>query len=154
MAIWTGALLAEEGLAEPAALTRRVLGQIHAEGFERTMDAWLRRLEPRLAADDAFSRERGRQFTAAAGRFDATGRREVAEFIAFMERHTMRDTDTAAVLRVMTEPEIVIDFKPAHTVVQLVQKLGNCQRNFLAEARSRWRLSAAAFLRSARILAK
>ncbi len=48
-------------------------------------------------------------------------------------------------LRAMTEPQIVIDFKPAHTVEQLVKKLGNCPRNFLAEARSRWRLSDAAF---------
>jgi uncharacterized flavoprotein (TIGR03862 family) len=48
-------------------------------------------------------------------------------------------------LRAMLEPEIVIDFKPAHTVEQLVKKLGNCPRNFLAEAHSRWRLSDAAF---------
>jgi len=48
-------------------------------------------------------------------------------------------------LRAMPDPEIVIDFKPAHTVEQLVRKLGNCPRNFLAEARSRWKLSNAAF---------
>ena len=50
-----------------------------------------------------------------------------------------------AALRAMTDPEISIDFKPAHTVEQLAKKLGNCPRNFLAEARSRWRLSDAAF---------
>jgi uncharacterized flavoprotein (TIGR03862 family) len=49
------------------------------------------------------------------------------------------------VLRAMPEPAIVIDFKPGHTVEQLVKKLGNCRRNFLAEARSRWRLSNAVF---------
>ena len=48
-------------------------------------------------------------------------------------------------LRAMTEPELAIDFKPAHSVDQLVKKLGNCPRNFLTEARSRWRLSDAAF---------
>ena len=48
-------------------------------------------------------------------------------------------------LRAMPEPEIIIDFKPAHTEEQLVKKLGNCPRNFLAEARSRWKLSDAAF---------
>ncbi len=48
-------------------------------------------------------------------------------------------------LRALLEPEVVIDFKPAHTVEQLVKKLGNCQRNFLAEARARWKLSDAAF---------
>jgi uncharacterized flavoprotein (TIGR03862 family) len=47
-------------------------------------------------------------------------------------------------LRAMAEPELVIDFKPAHTVAELVRKLGNCPRNFLAEARSRWKLSEAA----------
>ncbi len=48
-------------------------------------------------------------------------------------------------LRAQPEPEIVIDFKPAHTAEQLVKKLGNCPRNFLGEARSRWKLSDAAF---------
>ena len=48
-------------------------------------------------------------------------------------------------LRSMPKPEIVIDFKPAHTIEQLVKKLGNCPRNFLAEARSRWRLCDATF---------
>jgi ATP-dependent helicase/nuclease subunit A len=97
-----GALLLAKGRAEPSALTDDVLGQIHAEGFERTMDTWWSRLEPLLAADDTFSRERARQFTAAAGLFDATGSRDVAEFISFMERHTVRESDTAAVVRVMT----------------------------------------------------
>ena len=49
------------------------------------------------------------------------------------------------VLRAMVKPEIVIDLKPSFTVEQLVAKLGTCHRNFLAEARSRWRLSDAAF---------
>lgn len=49
-----------------------------------------------------------------------------------------------AVLRAMPEPEIVIDFKPAHTVDQLVRKLGLCRKNFLAEGRSRWKLGEAA----------
>ncbi|HEX2852089.1 MAG TPA: UvrD-helicase domain-containing protein [Opitutaceae bacterium] len=97
-----GDLLVAEGLAEPERLTRRLLGQIHAEGFERTMDFWLRRLEPRLAADDAFSRARGRQFIAAAGLFDATASRGIAEFIQFMESYTVRDAEAAAVVRVMT----------------------------------------------------
>ena len=48
-------------------------------------------------------------------------------------------------LRAMTEPELIVDFKPAHTVAQLVQKLGTARGNFLAEARSRWRLSDATF---------
>lgn len=48
-------------------------------------------------------------------------------------------------LRAMAKPQITIDFKPAHSAEQLIRKLGLCHRNFLAEARSRWRLSDAAF---------
>ena len=97
-----GELLAAEGWTDPEALTREVLDQIHAEGFEGTSNAWLRRLEPLLAPEDAFSRLRARQFSSAAAAFDATGSREVAEFLDFMDRFTVRDADTAAVVRVMT----------------------------------------------------
>lgn len=62
----------------------------------------MRRLEPALAPDDAFSRERGRQLAEAGRLFDDSGGREVAEFVQFVERHTVRDADTAAVVRVMT----------------------------------------------------
>ena len=48
-------------------------------------------------------------------------------------------------LRAMATPEIVIDLKPSFTAAQLVAKLGPARRNFLAEARSRWRLGDAAF---------
>lgn len=95
-------VLAAEGVRSPEALTARVLAQIHATGFERTVDFWLRRLEKQLAADDAFSRERGRQFLAGAALFDATGSRDVAEFIAFMERHAVRGAEMSGVVRVMT----------------------------------------------------
>ncbi len=97
-----GALLEADGLAVPEALTRRVLGEIHAEGFERALGGWVRRLLAAVADDDAFTRERARQFLAAARRFDATGSRDVAEFVAFMERHTVRESEAAAVVRVMT----------------------------------------------------
>ncbi|MSU48522.1 MAG: DNA helicase UvrD [Opitutus sp.] len=96
------AVLDAEGVTPPEQLTARLLAQIHGEGFERTMEFWLRRLEARLAPDDAFSRERGRQFVAAAALFDATGSRDVAEFGAFMERHAVRGTEVAGVVRVMT----------------------------------------------------
>lgn len=49
------------------------------------------------------------------------------------------------VLGRMERPEIVLDLKPTHSVEQLIRKLGNIHRNFLQEARSRWRLSDAAF---------
>jgi ATP-dependent exoDNAse (exonuclease V) beta subunit len=97
-----GTVLAAEGLTDPDALSLRMLGELHADGFEHTIEIWLRRLEPHLAPDDAFSRERGAQFAAAARRFDESGSRDVMEFIRFMERHTEREAESASAVRVMT----------------------------------------------------
>ena len=97
-----GGVLDAEGLADPDELTRHLLGGLHTEGFERTVEAWLRRLDSLLASDDMFSRERGAQFAAAARRFDAAGSRDVDEFIRFMEGYTEREAESAAVVRVMT----------------------------------------------------
>ncbi len=44
------------------------------------------------------------------------------------------------ILRAMEEPGISIDFKPSFSVEQLVAKMGPIKRNFLSEARQRWRL--------------
>ena len=95
------ALLAAEKIEGPDALTRRVLTELHADGFATTIERWLRRLGPAIAGD-AFSLERGRLLVAAAAEFDESGSRDVAEFLAFAERFTVRDVDTAGVVRVMT----------------------------------------------------
>ena len=97
-----GAALAAAGLATPDLLTRRVLGELHAVGFAGTLELWLRTLEPALAADDEFSRTRGRQLVELAREFDEGGRRDVAEFLAWAEAHTVRDADAAGTVRVMT----------------------------------------------------
>lgn len=97
-----GARLEADGICSPSALTRRLLRDLQEHGFERTLSGWLRRLEPDLAPDDRFSRERARQWVAAARRFDEDGGRSVAEFIAFMRHYTVRDSDPGAVVRVMT----------------------------------------------------
>ncbi len=94
--------IAALGGHERDAVTRALLRSIHNDGFEATVEEWLRRLEPTLEADDAFSRERGRQMAEAARLFDETGSRDVAEFIQFMERHVVRESETSAVVRVMT----------------------------------------------------
>jgi ATP-dependent helicase/nuclease subunit A len=86
----------------PDELTRHVLGEIHGGGFEGMIENWLRRLDPCLEKDDAFSRERGRQLANAGRLFDETGGRDVAEFISFVERYTVRDSDVAGAVRVMT----------------------------------------------------
>jgi ATP-dependent exoDNAse (exonuclease V) beta subunit len=97
-----GAALAAEGITAPEALTRRVLGQIHAQGFGRTAEFWAKKIEARLSGGDAFTRGRLRQFVAAAGAFDATGSREAGEFMAFMRDYALRDPEGAGVVRVMT----------------------------------------------------
>ncbi|HET7537285.1 MAG TPA: UvrD-helicase domain-containing protein, partial [Candidatus Didemnitutus sp.] len=96
------AVLGGEGLESRAAVSQRLLEQIHLEGFERAMEFWLRRLESRLSARDDFSRERGTQFAAAARLFDETGSRNAAEFVRFMGAFTERETEAARVVRVMT----------------------------------------------------
>lgn len=97
-----GDTLAANGLADPDTLTLQLLDDLHTRGFERTTELWLRRLEPLLAPDDTFSRERSTQFAAAARQFDETGNREVAEFIEFMENYLERETESASAVRVMT----------------------------------------------------
>jgi uncharacterized flavoprotein (TIGR03862 family) len=47
-------------------------------------------------------------------------------------------------LRATSAPALTIDFKPAHSVEQLITKMGPVRRNLLPEARKRWRLSDAA----------
>jgi len=97
-----GGVLEAEGLSGPDQLTRHLLGGLHAEGFERTVETWLRRLDPHLDPGDAFSRQRGAQFAAVARLFDATGSREVGEFIRFVESYVEREAESASVVRVMT----------------------------------------------------
>ncbi len=46
-----------------------------------------------------------------------------------------------AVLRAMPEPAIAIDFKPTFSHDQLVAKMQSVRRDFLREARTRWKLS-------------
>jgi uncharacterized flavoprotein (TIGR03862 family) len=48
-------------------------------------------------------------------------------------------------LRAMSQPILFIDLKPGVSSDQLVKKLGLLRRNFLPEARQRWRLSTGAF---------
>jgi ATP-dependent helicase/nuclease subunit A len=97
-----GSVLEAENIASPDALTRELLGGLHANGFERTAEMWLRHLDGRLAPGDAFTRERGAQFAAAARKFDGTGSRDIDAFILWMENHAERASESASVVRVMT----------------------------------------------------
>ena len=83
-------------------LTARLLRELHDDGFAATIDRWLKALEPHLAAADQFSRLRGRQLVEIGRQFDDIGRRDVAEFLAWAENVTMREAETAGVVRVLT----------------------------------------------------
>ena len=43
-------------------------------------------------------------------------------------------------LRSMDQPEVIIDFKPDLSTAELVDRFGKIQRNFVREARRRWKL--------------
>ncbi len=48
-------------------------------------------------------------------------------------------------LRAMSQPMLMVDFKPDSNVERLMAKMGPVRRNILAEARQRWRLSDGAY---------
>ncbi len=96
------AVLVAAGLGSGDALTGRLLGELHEEGFAATIERWLRALEPHLAAGDQFSRLRGHQLVETAREFDESGRRDVAEFLMWAEGYAVREADSAGVVRVLT----------------------------------------------------
>lgn len=95
-------LLRARGWLVPERLSVELLGRLQREGYARTLAAILAELERGFAPEDRFNRERARQFVAAAALFDESGGRGAAEFIEFMERYTLREPESAAVIRVMT----------------------------------------------------
>ncbi|WP_221030629.1 UvrD-helicase domain-containing protein [Actomonas aquatica] len=97
-----GAVLADLGWRDGERWVLRVLGEIEELGFGGALAAWVARLEPKLAADDAFSRLRARQVVDAARRFDENGGGSVAAFWQWMESFTLRETESPGVVRVMT----------------------------------------------------
>jgi len=97
-----GKRLAELGWHSGAEVSREILREVHDEGFAGMLAAWVQRLGPDLAADDQFSRLRGRQVVDAARAFDDTGSRDIDEFLAWVEMHTLREAESPGVVRVMT----------------------------------------------------
>ncbi len=94
--------LSELGWPDGSAVSRGVLREVQEEGFAGMLAGWVQRLGPDLAADDAFSRLRGRQLVEAARAFDETGSRDIDEFLAWVEMHTLREAESPGVVRVMT----------------------------------------------------
>ena len=81
-----------------------------------------------------------KNITASAGNITATGELLITRY--GIEGGAIYQLGKA--LREMAEPAIAIDFKPTFTCQQLVAKMESVRRNFLDEALTRWKLSAAA----------
>jgi len=96
------AALREQGIAGRGALSLQLLREVHAGGFEKTISRWLKLVDRQLDPGDSFSRERGRRLVEAGRCFDATGSRDLAEFAQFAGDYTVRDSESAGVVRVMT----------------------------------------------------
>ncbi|KXU34683.1 hypothetical protein AXK11_08115 [Cephaloticoccus primus] len=85
------------------AAAQSLLARIADEGFVRALRPLGESLVAAACAEAAaFSRLRLRQWLLAAAEFEATGSRDLDEFIAFMRRYTLREPDSAGVVRVMT----------------------------------------------------
>jgi ATP-dependent exoDNAse (exonuclease V) beta subunit len=95
-------ILAEDSLVTREAVCTRLLTELAADGFARPLERWLRRLEAYLDPQDRFSRERSRQFAAAAQAFDGTGSRDPSEFLDFIARYELRSAEGGTEIRVMT----------------------------------------------------
>lgn len=98
LAAWLDA----RGWQTAEALSTGLLGALQREGYAGTLAGILEGLEAHFAPDDRFNRTRARQFVAAAALFDESGGRSAAEFVEFMQRYTLREPESAAVIRVMT----------------------------------------------------
>lgn len=87
-----------------ADLPRQFLAAAHEHGYAGALRPWVGCLETTgaLAADDAFSRQRLREFLAAAEEFDATGSREPDAFAEHILACQVRAQAAADAVRVMT----------------------------------------------------
>lgn len=90
------------GVTTKDALVRRVLADFGNSGGEALAATWLGGLRGFLSAGDAFTSERAAQLIAAAREFDEAGGGTVAAFIRWLEAATVRETEGADVVRVMT----------------------------------------------------
>lgn len=83
-------------------LVRQTLQEVWSDGLEAWVRRWLERLEPVLAADDAFSRLRGEQLADLAREFDAGGSRDLDAFLRAAETSVARERAWSDAVQVMT----------------------------------------------------
>ncbi|HWB01630.1 MAG TPA: UvrD-helicase domain-containing protein [Verrucomicrobiales bacterium] len=97
-----GRTLHDRATARRGIFTISVLRQITVQGFARTLRLWRAALLTELPALDSFSHGRLDDLCLAAQDFDASGSRDVDEFIAFAESWRVRESAHANAVQVMT----------------------------------------------------
>lgn len=83
-------------------LVEEVLQESNENGFENLITTWGQRLLRFVPELDAFSRCRIEMLASAASGFDATGSRNITEFISFARSYAIREQATGGVVQVMT----------------------------------------------------
>ena len=82
-------------------ISRRVLQEIHEEGFRGFLHAWTTEVGENAALSD-FSTKRVEDLLLAATEFDAGGNRSIAEFLRFLEAYQLNEQGAESTVRVMT----------------------------------------------------
>ncbi len=87
----------------PATSGRRISRWVFEEGFESVIRRTVAEISGRIDGGlDTFSLSRAEDLALAARVFDATGSRDIEEFLAYARSYTMRDPDTDSAVQVMT----------------------------------------------------
>ncbi|MDQ8189432.1 UvrD-helicase domain-containing protein [Roseibacillus persicicus] len=83
-------------------LSKRILTQVHREGFESTLRHWVEATEELNLLDDAFSKQRLQELALAARIFDQSGELSIDRFLLFARSYTLREPNSSSAVQVMT----------------------------------------------------
>ncbi|MCB1209857.1 MAG: UvrD-helicase domain-containing protein [Verrucomicrobiales bacterium] len=86
----------------PGRLCADVLRRVFDDGFEATLRHWIGELVSSGTALDEFSLRRTEDFALAARLFDASGSRDIDEFLGYAGNYTVREPDTRNAVQIMT----------------------------------------------------
>jgi len=96
-----GAIMREGGMQEEL-VAAEILADLSHHGVEHIIQRWLDRLEASGFEIDGFSRRRAGEFARAAQSFDASGSKNIEEFLSFAENYTVREPAADGTVQVMT----------------------------------------------------
>jgi ATP-dependent helicase/nuclease subunit A len=95
-------VLNKRGFITPPMLSASVLKEVFDGGFEATIRSYLTDLKAVGCELDSFSLERCESLTHAARVFDASGSRDIGEFLAHASSYTIKEPDARSAVQVMT----------------------------------------------------